>query len=290
MFGKNRFSEINELLNKAFEKRKVLIAVHRGVWGGNILGNTIPSFRMACESGADMFELDVSKSTDGVLYSFHDGGEKRMLGIDKNIETLSSAEIGKLSYYNTIGEPSGVHVNLLEDVISYFKNGELYNVDRSWNKLSETINLLKKYPWAIRQALIKSPVKETVLGLLNECSEKFMYMPIVYSMKDVEKVLEYPEINLVGMELIAGKQEDELFRDETVEYLHSRQLFAWVNAITLSSLERHILFAGLDDNTALLKSKEDSWGKLMQKGIDIIQTDWPIQLKKYRDEYIQKAC
>ena len=287
MFGKNSYSGINELLNKAFEKNKVLIAVHRGLWGGNVLGNTIPAFRMACDVGADMFEMDISKSTDGVLYAYHDGSEKHMLHINDNIETLSSTEINKLTYYNTIGEPSGVHIELLESIISFFKKGELYNVDRAWNKLPETIALLKQYPWAIKQALIKSPVKEIALEFLNECPQKFMYMPIVYSMKDVEKVLTYPEINLVGMELIAGKQEDELFQDDTIRYIHSKRLFTWGNVITLSGLSRHILFGGLDDNTALFKSKDDTWGKLLQKGIDILQTDWPLHLKKYRDYYFK---
>ena len=288
MFGKDCYKEINKLINKAFLDKKVLIAAHRGAWGGNIIENTIPSFRLALEMGADMFECDVSKSTDGVLYAFHDGYEKRILGVDANIESLSSSEINELYFFNSIGEPSGVKVEFFESIVSYFKNGELYNVDRSWGKFPETIAILRKYPWAINQALIKSHAKEeAVLNLLNECPDKFMYMPIVYSLEDVESVLSYPEINLVGMELIARSPEDELFSDEAIRFLHSKQLFTWVNTINLSNLDRHILYAGLDDENALLKDKDISWGKLMQKGIDIIQTDWPYQLKNYRDNYIK---
>jgi len=287
MFGKKIYAANNELLNRAFAKNKVLIAVHRGVWGGNVLGNTITSFQIAREFDADMFELDVSKSTDNILYAFHDGGEKRMLGIDANIETLTSSEIDKLSCYNTIGEPSSVHIDLFESVVSFFKNGELYNIDRSWNKLPETVAVLRRYPWTIKQALIKAPVKDATLEFLDECPQKFMYMPIVYSLDDIEKALRCSEINIVGMELIAGKPEADLFQDDTIKYLHDRQLFAWANAITLSCLPEHVLFGGLDDNTALLKGKDESWGKLLQKGIDIIQTDWPYQLKKYRDHYFK---
>ena len=287
MFGKSCYSEINELLNRAFEKNRVLIAVHRGVWGGNVIGNTIPAFQMARDTGADMFELDVSISTDGILYTYHDGSEKHLLHIDDNIETLSSSEINKLTFYNTIGEPSGVHIDPLESVIAFFKNGELYNVDRAWDKFPQTIALLSKYPWAIKQALLKSHVKEKTLEYLDECPHKFMYMPIVHTMKDVEKVLSFSGINLVGMELIARKPEDDLFRDEAIRYIHSKGLFVWVNAITLSCLPEHILYAGLDDNTALFRDKDSVWGKLMQKGIDIIQTDWPIQLKKYRESYFK---
>jgi len=34
-------------------------------------------------------------------------------------------------------------------------------------------------------------------------------------------------------------------------------------------------------NKAFAKNKDEAWGKLLQKKIDIIQTDWPIQLGKY---------
>ena len=281
MFGKECYSETNTLLNRAFKKNKVLIAVHRGLWGGNIIGNTIPAFRLALDCGADMFELDVSKSTDNVLYAFHDGTEKHSFGIDANIETMSSAEIDKLTYFNSIGEQSCVHLDKLESVVSFFRNGELYNVDRSWNKFSETITVLKKYPWAVKQAIIKSPVRENVFEYLDGIPEKFMFMPIVRSMRDVQKALSYPGINIVGMELIAGNIEDELFGDDAIGYIHDKNLFTWVNALTLSGLPRHILYGGLDDNTAMLKSKDDSWGRLLKKGIDIIQTDWPVQLREY---------
>lgn len=259
--------------------------MHRGVWGGNVVENTILSCQLAREMGADMFECDLSKSTDGVLYAFHDGGEKRMLGIESNIETLSSAEIDALTYYNSIGEASGAHIERFETIASFFKNGELYNIDRAWGKLPETIAVLKQYPWSIEQALIKSPVQQDVLEFLNACPEKYMFMPIAYSMADVEKVLSYDDINVVGIELIAKTPVDELFQDSSIQYIHSRKLFTWANAITLSGLPQQALFGGLDDDTALRKSKDDAWGELFHKRLDVIQTDWPLQLKKYRDNY-----
>jgi len=285
MFGKSCYNEINELLNQSFKRKKALIAMHRGAWGGNIVENTTASYILAHEMGADMFECDVSKSTDGILYAFHDGNEKRMLGIADNIESLSSAQIDELIYNNSIGKPSGVHVERFESIVSNFRNGELYNVDRAWGKLPETIAVMKQYPWAIKQALIKTPVRKDVLQLLNECPEKYMYMPIVYSLSEVEQVLTYPDINTVGVELIITDTDDELFRDDSIQYIHSKQLFTWANAIKLSILPEHVIFGGLDDDAALLNSKDETWGRMLHKGINVIQTDWPFQLKEYRDNY-----
>ena len=73
---KNSLSRSIRLLNAHLEQNKVLIAVHRGAWGGNVIENTIPSFELALQMGADMFECDLSKSTDGVLFAFHDTYEQ----------------------------------------------------------------------------------------------------------------------------------------------------------------------------------------------------------------------
>lgn len=43
MVGKKEYAQINELLNARLDAKKVLIAVHRGAWGGNIIEGTVPS-------------------------------------------------------------------------------------------------------------------------------------------------------------------------------------------------------------------------------------------------------
>lgn len=284
MFGKEKYAKINRLLNRELDRKKTLVAVHRGAWGGNVVENTILSYRLAREMGADMFECDVSMSTDGVLYVFHDGNEKRLFGIDENITTLSSKEIDDLVYLNSISWPSCFGVERFDDVIAGFQGGELYNVDRAWNVLPQTLDVMRQYPWSLEQALVKSPVSGQVLDYLRECPQKYMYMPIVYTMEEVETVLSQNDINLVGMEIIAQTPQDAMYQDENIRYIKDRGLFVWVNAITLTGLSRSMLFGGLDDDTALRTDRDAGWGRLFDKRIDIIQTDWPYQLSVYRDE------
>lgn len=145
MVGHEKYQDINKLLNERLAEKKVLIAVHRGAWGGNIIENTIPAYRTALDMGADMFECDLSLSTDGVLYVIHDGGELRLFGRSENIKSLSSAEIDSMEYRNCIGEPSGQKVQRFEEVLQYFTHGELFNIDRSWPALSEMGAVMQKY-------------------------------------------------------------------------------------------------------------------------------------------------
>ncbi len=285
MIGKACYREINRLLEEQLDKKNVLIAVHRGTWGGNIIENTIPAYKMALSMGADLFECDVAMSTDGIIYTFHDGGESRLLGEMKNIRTISSEEIDKQIYKNSIGEPSGVSVGRLEEVFTSFTHHELFNIDRGWDFLPQIDALMCQYPKTIRQAIIKTPVKDCYLEFFQNCPTKYMYMPIAYAMEDVKKALAWPDINIVGVELIARTKEEELFQKENIDWIKEQDLYVWVNAITLSNEKKHVLFGGLNDDTALLDNPNHSWGKLFEMGVNVIQTDWPVQLQAYRKRY-----
>lgn len=283
MFGKEKFRHINENLNRRFQEKGCLIAQHRGARGGNIVGNTLPAFETSLLLGADMFELDVSRSTDGTLYCFHDTTEDMNLRVHVNIEQLSDHVIDELQQYNSIWEPSGFGVQRLEDVLTRFSNGELFNVDRSWGKLQETFALLKKYPHAIQQALMKAPAKAELLDQYESEPTKFMFMPIINKLADIDLVLSYENINLVGFELIAKSEHDSLWQDALIKELHKKGYFVWYNAITLSGLEKHIMTAGYDDDRSIKQGFDKGWGVLLDKDVDIIQTDWPELLSRYRD-------
>ncbi len=281
MVGQARFADINKNLNARLDEKKILVAVHRGVWGGNIIENTTHCFQAALDMGADMFEVDLSTSTDGVTYAFHDGGERRLLKKMKNIKTMSSKTIDKLTYFNCLGEPSHWHVQRFEEVLAHFTNGELFNVDRSWFDLEAMEAVMRKYPHAQYQAIIKTPVKDEYLEFFQNCPVKYMYMPICYNMDEVRKVLTYTDINVVGVEAIAPSVDCDMFDAENIRWMKEQGLYVWINTITLSSKKSHILCAGYDDNAALTGDPDAAWGVLLEQGFNVLQTDWPAQMSSY---------
>lgn len=283
MPGQERFSQINGLLEAKLREKKCLIAVHRGSWGGNIIQNTVEAYRAALRMGADMVESDVNASTDGVLYSFHDGHEPDVFGVAKSIKAMSSAEIEALHPLNAVTLPCSRRINRLSEILEFLPPDVLLNIDRAWDVFPQVLRLLDEYPAARRQVVLKAPVSaEPALHALEAHPVKYMFMPICYSMADVEAVLARTEINAAGAELIAGDETDELFSDEAIARIHARGLFCWVNAITLGDYGRKGLFAGLDDDISVIRSPELGWGRLFEKKIDVIQTDWPALLCAYR--------
>ena len=264
MFGRQEYREINGNLNRQLEEKQVLIAVHRGTWGGNVIQNTIQAYRIALDMGGDIFECDAALSADGVFYAFHDGTEPINLGREENLTTLPSQEIDKLVCINSAYVPSGVHVEKLEDVLQAFTHGELFNIDRAWEHLPQLDALLARYPHVLGQALVRTE-------------------------EEVRQALGYPGVNLVGMEFQASTPQDPLYQDEAIRSAQEAGVFVWANAIKLWPTEVGSLFAGLDDDAALAGDPDGSWGEMMRKGVRVIQTDWPWQLSRYRARYFGKA-
>ena len=283
MLGKKEYSSINGLLDKRLSENEFLIAVHRGTSTGNIAQNTYLSSKLSLQLGGDMFEIDLSNSTDGELYIFHDGGEKRILGIDRNIKELSSAEIDALEFRNWLGEPSGRHVETFDSILRRIDDDWLFNIDRSWWFLPDVDKVMQRYPERIRQAVIKTHVKDEYLSFFASCPRKYMYMPIVYTIEEEERVIAADGVNLVGMELIASRPDDPIISRENIMRLRDSGLYVWINTIKLGSKPEHVLSGGFDDDKAIEDGMDSSWGVLLDRGANVLQTDWPTLMKWYRD-------
>jgi glycerophosphoryl diester phosphodiesterase len=73
-----------------------LVIAHRGA-SAYAPENTMPAFELAVQQGADMIELDVQRSADGVLVIFHDDTTARWDGRRRLVSDCSLAELRALS-------------------------------------------------------------------------------------------------------------------------------------------------------------------------------------------------
>lgn len=269
----------NESLREAVQEKKVLIAAHRGTCGGNICQNNRLSYKNALLHGADMIEIDVIRSKDGVFYALHSGTEKENLHETTDIHTLTSEQIEQLTLYNWLDQISGIHLNRLDDLLDEFEGQCLINIDRSWFYWKEILQFLKERP-GYASILIKSAPEEQLLQELEESGLDVMYMPIVKSVEDWERTKQY-QINVAAVEVIFPTLDHPLVSPELFKEWKDAGILTWVNAITLGEDERFRLSAHLDDNYAISQGFDESWGELVRMGFDIIQTDWPALLKQY---------
>lgn len=253
----------------------MLIAAHRGTFGGNIIQNTISAFENALHQGADILELDVSMSADKNFFVFHSDLEPVLLGTTKKITSMDTEEIRKYRLYNNFNFLSNQRLNTLDEVLEHFKNRCLICIDRGWFCWNEILSYVNKYG-AKDQIILKSPVREQ---LVNAVSEVYVqYMPIIHEVKDIGVVLQN-QLHSEFVEVVFSSNKSEISEKRFIEKMLNRSVKLWVNAITLD--DKTVLSGGHDDNKSILQNPDIGWGWLIDKGFDIIQTDWPSLLRKY---------
>jgi glycerophosphoryl diester phosphodiesterase len=83
----------------------------------------------------------------------------------------------------------------------------------------------------------------------------------------------------VGAEVLFDTEDSEFATEAYVERMHKAGLLVWVNAIVYN--HKAVLTAGHNDDISVVGRMDEGWGWLLDKGYDIIQTDWPMMLKQY---------
>lgn len=259
-------------------KKEVLIAAHRGTSGANIIQNTIGAYENALLHGADILEMDVIQTRDGDFFTFHNGQEPGLVGTSQDIRTMTTKQVKELRFINGMQEKVLEPVNALDDVLEHFKGRQcLINIDRSWFYWKDIIQVLNRHQM-YDQIILKSHPEREELEILEASGPELMYLPILRDPAKLDFVKQY-RVNLYGAEVIF-EEEESVFTSETyIDEMHRQQKKLWVNAITLNDTIK--LTAGHDDNSAILSGMDEAWGWLLDKGYDIIQTDWPLLLKNY---------
>lgn len=263
------------------ENRKIkgapLLVAHRGVCGANVPCNSITAFKTAINQGADVIELDVARSKDGELFVFHPGMEHVFLK-SKPISELDSSEVRKLRLYNQDSVITSYYVPTLKEVFKLLKDKVYINVDKFWTDIEGISKVI--YECGVeKQVIVKSYVDENCINLLKTHAKGLMFMPMYCGKDNATDRLISEGINIIGAELLFNTEECECVSDEYMASMHSKGLLLWVNSIIYN--EADVISAHHTDDISLGDNPQKGWGWLIDKGFDIIQTDWLLMLKSY---------
>ena len=264
-----------------FENRKLkgspLLVAHRGVCGANIPCNSFAAYKIALSQGADVVEIDVSKSKDGRLYVFHPGMEHVFLK-SKPLWELDSSEIEELRLLNQDSVPTSYKVPTLEEVLLLLKDKAYINVDKFWTDVEGIANVIR-ICGVEKQVIVKTYVDDKALEAVTKYAPDFMFMPLIWHKDTVTDMLIENGVNVIGAELLFSSESDDCSSDEYIKKMHDKGLMLWVNSIIYN--EKDVISAHHTDDISLYDDPDKGWGWLIDKGFDFIQTDWLLMLKDY---------
>lgn len=259
-------------------KENIIVVAHRGVSGGNIPCNTLASYEIALKQGADMIEIDVSRSLDDKLFIFHPLMEHAHLNRPVLLPALPMSVIKKLRYVNCDNTPTQFGISTLDEFFEQFKGRCLINIDKFWSNPEKIYKAIKRHGLT-DQVLVKSSVNKKVITVLEELCPELPFMPIVKNVHPSHEELMKRNINYIGVECVFDNENAPVAQESFIEKIHSDNKLIWINSIIYNHKQQ--LSGGHSDDTALTFSEDYGWGWIADKGADFIQTDWPMMLKDY---------
>ncbi len=254
------------------------ICAHRGSCGGNVPCNTLAAFNAALVNGAQMIELDVTKSRDGKHFVFHPGMEFPQLHSIIPISAMKASSVEKLRYTNSDHLPTQYKVEKLDEVLDFLKGKCYINVDKFWMDIPGISEVIRRVG-VEKQVVVKAAIKDKYINSILECAKDFMFMPIVKNEDTITDMLTAKGINCIGAEVLFKTEDAKVCSDEYIEEMHKKGKILFANA---EVYDYHaVLSAGHTDDISVAGEPDKGWGWLIDKGFDIIQTDFAGMLKDY---------
>lgn len=260
------------------ERKAPFLAAHRGVCGANIPCNSLAAYTIAINQGADVVEIDVSKSKDGKFFAFHPGTEPIFLKSEKYISDMTAKEVEELFLVNQDDVKTHYKVPTLQETLKFLKGKAYINVDKFWFDVKGISEEIRK-AGVEKQVIVKTYTDEESLENVKKYASDFMFMPMVWHKDDVTEKLREKGVNVIGIEALFNSEQDKVISDEYIRSMHDKGLLIWTNSIVYN--ENDVISAHHTDDISLTDSPDKGWGWLKNKNIDFIQTDWLLAVKKY---------
>ena len=274
----NAYGQIREKIKQLHDPsgKTVLVAAHRGDWR-NAPENSLLAYQSAIDMGVDIIEIDLGKTSDGVIIIMHDQTIDRTTNGKGKPSDYTYAELKQFHLKNGLGRLTRNTIPTLEEVMLLAKGKVLVNLDKSYKYYNEAFAVLKK-TGTLDQALFKTEVtypeiKATYPALLDSIT----FMAVVDIDKPMAKqvITDYQShLKPVAFELN--------FKADTSALLSSNSFITkggakiWYNSLWASLNGGHEDDLAVEDNNT-----KDSWDWLISHGATILQTDRPAQLLQY---------
>ena len=189
---------------------------------------------------------------------------------------MTAEEVRQLRYVNSCNAVTDYGMPTLDEFLEIYKNRCLINLDHAWDFFPVLVKAVRRHGME-DQILLKAPAKVEYAKVLEELAPDMMFMPIYKEEDTLTAQLEQMNINFVGAELVFAKDDSPLAQDDYIRSHKKAGRLLWCNAILYNC--KKPLSGGHTDDVAVTGDPDSGWGWIVDKGFDIIQTDWVMPLK-----------
>ncbi len=260
--------------------RYVVVVSHRGDWR-NFPENSIPAIESAIRMGVDIVEIDLKMTRDSVLVLSHDQTINRCTSGKGMVSDYTYEELLKFNLRRAHGIATDtIKMPTLRQALQTTKDRVCVNVDQGYEFYDKVLAISEELG-VTDQILIKGKKPIDVVAA-NEAAHphNMMYMPIVdvQTGKGTALFDSYIDGGVVPLAYeVCWQSEDGTF-EAVCEKIVAQGSKVWVNTLWPS------LCGGIgnDDDAAMLSGDPGSvYGRYLEHGVSMIQTDRPEMLIKW---------
>ena len=260
----------------------VIVACHRGDWR-NYPENSIGAIESVIRMGADIVEIDLKLTKDSVLVLSHDRTCNRMTTGKGDISTMTydSLMTFNLKTAHDIRIP-GSHIATLKEALEVCKDRIVINVDQGYQYYDLVVALTDELGMT-DQILIKGKKARDVVAE-EMAGSKMMYMPIIDClMPKGQKLFQQYEAHFAqtGEKPLAYEVCFDKLNEESLDCCKkvvAQGSKLWINTLWAS------LCGGYNDDAAFDGDPDKVYGKILELGTSMIQTDRPEFLIKWLEK------
>lgn len=222
----------NKIELDMYYSTRALVTAHRGD-SKNAPENTMAAIRLAVENQADIIEIDVRQTKDGVIVLMHDESLLRTTGVDKLVGEVNYDFVASLDPGSDFSEDyAGEKIPTLREALEFgrendiFYNIELKPEDYYPGYVENVVSLIEEYEY-VDNCVVASSDQDVLMKtkMLNPDIKTICILHVVYG-------------NFQDMEFVDGYSVRHNFvNKDLVSKIHSfdKEIYVWtVNTETLT--------------------------------------------------------
>ncbi|WP_104063849.1 glycerophosphodiester phosphodiesterase family protein [Arthrobacter sp. 4R501] len=265
-----------ELLNHG-TSAKLMIGAHRGQWR-DYPENSVAGIVEAITDGADIVEIDVMLTADGVPVLMHDATVDRTTNGTGRVSDLTLAEIKSLRLVEGLGGNAAAvtehTVPTLEEAMLALKGKALVNLDKGWEIRTEMYQVLQDTD-TVDHAIFKGSPDVQQAADFMATDEEILYMHIIDD-ATASHIGAFPERPPVAYEVIFDSLQDPQVQPDALTAIREDSRI-WINTLWDSLAAGHT-----DENS--LRGADENWDTLVEElGATALQTDNVEAMDYWRD-------
>lgn len=253
--GSDRLAAIkHDLLND--HENGILVAAHRG-HHISVPENSLASTESAIAIAADIVEMDVMLSKDGVPVLMHDDTVDRTTNGQGFVAEFTFQELKSLKLTDGAGEVTDMRIPSFREALEVARDQILIDVDLKADDIAPIVEVILDAGMTDQVMFYNS--NPEVLSRVSDLVPDAIAMPIARSEEDVSEVLSGGDYRMLHVL--------ETFNSTAIaEDLDKRSVASWTNAL------------GLIDQRVREQGHASGFASVIANRPDVIQTDLPGEL------------